>query len=327
LFGEKARKEYVRRIIIFCVIMFALRQFSFADTVRLKSGEEKTGVILRSDPETIFIALEGGDEEIDVKDVENVVLSDEEDNLMFLADRALSAGDITTAYYLYTKVFWSDPDNERAIKGIARLDPAMLIDINVRGWVGGYERYQTQPRGSTDREILSGNSEQTGELLKNIGLILKAESGRIKVTEAVKGSRGWKGGVRINDFLTKIDGRPISYMGVFDAVTVMLKRGEKAINIEVEREVKQWVSGEGNSVQVFISKDDNALIFGKEVFVITGGKDIPFSSEEGARTGDILVSLNGVVPETGISPEGIRDLFRRSAGNNVSMIVRRKMSI
>jgi len=308
------------------VIVIFLQRFLFADTVEFKSGEEKTGVILSSGPETILVAFEEGDEEIDVKDVENVTMGKEEDNLTFLADRAFHAGDITTAYYLYTKVFWGDPDNESAIKGMERLDPAMLRDISVREWVGGYERYQTRPRGSTDIDILSGNSEQTEELLKKVGIIAASESGRIKVTEVVKGSRAWKGGVRINDFLTEIDGRPASYMGLFDAAAVMLARGERAIDLEVEREVKQWISGGDDSVQVAISKAENGLISGEEV-VVMGGKDISSSSDLGVMTGDVLVSVNGAVPGPGSSREEIRNLFRRSAGNNVSMIVRRKMSI
>lgn len=324
---NKAKKTGVKRIFLVILLTFLADQVFWGDVVKLKNGEERSGVILDRGVTGIVIATEKGNEEIDIQDVSEVVMEDENENLIFLADRADRAGETSAALNLYTKVFWNDPFNEEANKGIGGLDPEMLSDEDAKSWVGGYERYQTSPGGDNDGEILSGDSGSTEDLLTEFGLVIASESGRIKVTEVVRGSRAWKGGLQINDFLIEIGQRAVLYMGKFDVVNVLLAEGEKPIFLEIEREIRQWIGERNDSVKVAAVKGTGDSPGRKDLFMIIGGKGLLGVSDKGAAYGDIIVSIDGVAVEPGLSLEEVRRMIEKTGPNNVYMVVRRKIFI
>lgn len=327
LLVTRAREVYYQKMVLFMVSWLFIARFSGADIIEMKDGKEKTGVILRSDEDSIILATYTEDEKIETEKIRKIILGRDNDNLIFLADRALRDGEKETAYYLYTKVFWSDPDNEAAIRGITRLDPEVKSDKEAQKWLASYERYQTKAAGATDKEILSGDSSRTEDLLKKIGVTMISESGRIKVTEVVAGSRAGRGGLEINDFLMEIDGRSAVYMGLFDAVTVMLDVAADPVLLEVEREIRQWVGKAPDGFKIAVSGPLSSQDGKNNVFIITGGKDLSLSEGKGAVGGDILVAVNGVKVAGSLSLQEAENLIERTGPNEISIVIRRKITI
>jgi hypothetical protein len=315
----------VKKAVLFVMSIFMTQYSVSADVITTRDGREESGVVLRRDDRGILFAGWDEDKEVRADDLENVILGEKNENLVFLAERAVRRGEDTAAYYFYSKIFQSDPANEKALKGIERLDPEVLAVREDREWVGGYERYQAAPPGDVDEDILSGNSDQTEDLLKKFGIIITSESGRIKVTEVVRGGRAWQGGMQINDFVTRIDGFQADYMGKFDAVTAMLEGSDSPLQLEFEREVQQWV--DGDNLKVAISRDRGASDGGKDLFVVIGGEIRRASSDRSAAMGDIIVSINGTALDAGSSSEYVQQILSKTGPNNLTMVIRRRTTI
>lgn len=314
-------------LIFFCCLSLSVS----SDTLYTKDGTARKGVVLSSTDEKIVFATGKGRETFDVSDVDRIDHDTGEENTVLLADQAKEQGDSAKAYYLYEKILEKDPDSKEAVAGLRETDPSISGNLGTKGgekWVGDFRRYQSQPAGNTDSEILSGDSDRTEDLLKEFGLILGTEDGRIKVKEAVAGSRADKGGFEINDFLVKIGGRPAVYMGQFDAVALLMDRKGGPISVDVAREVRYWIGGEEQGFQTsMLDLAGIELAAGSEGVTVSRIDQDSAAFREGLRVGDTVTSINGMGVKDIGALKDVEQHIKNTVPGYVDLMIMRRLTV
>jgi len=324
-------KTFSPRQLIFLIYFCCLPLSASSDTLYAKDGTSRRGVVLSSTDEKIVFATAKGRETFAVADVDRIDHDTEEKNTLLLAGQAREQGDSAKAYYLYEKILEKDPDSEEAVKGLRETEPSVSGNLGTKGgevWVSDFRRYQSQPAGTTDREILAGDSDRTEDLLKEFGLILGTEDGRIKVQEVVAGSRADKGGLEINDFLTEIGGRPAGYMGQFDAVAFLMDKKDGPVSVGVEREVRYWISGEEQGFQTsMFDLAGISLAAGSGGFTVSRVNRDSDAFREGLRAGDTVISINGTRVKDIGSLKDAEQRIRDTVPGYMDLMITRRLTV
>ncbi|MFH1791142.1 MAG: PDZ domain-containing protein [Candidatus Omnitrophota bacterium] len=299
----------------------------FADTVLTKGGESIDGVVMKSGPDTVVVATAEGKKEFDVGDVDNISYSSEGDNLLLLADIARKENDYVKAYLLYEKAIKLNPACEKAFQGLSEIQPFLNKENTNPAWTAQYERYQTSPgEAKAEPAMFEENADQTEELKNRLGVIFARDTGNIKVADVIKGSKADRAGLQIDDVLLAIGDRSAGYMGVLDAVTILLT-ADGPHTLTVEREVVFWVDQPENT-------DTFSLPDMTGISLASGGGDLCVSDikescsayRAGIRKGDAVFSINDV-PMKGVSPDKAARLILEQAPANMDVFIQKKLSI
>ena len=318
------------RLVTIC--FFALFIFSGtcpADTLYTKDGRIIKGVVVEKGPGRVILATASGEKSFKETEIDKIAYDDTKNNLLMLADIAKHQKEYIKAYYLYEKLLKLDPDFERAWEELQSLEPYVEAKKKDVKWVSDYQRYSpSDDSKKTEGQVLSEKSDETEELLDKFGLILEMEGGRIKVQEVVKASRADNAGIEINDFLVDIAGIKSDYLGLFDAVSYLLKKEGGIIPVTVEREIKLW-AGPVEESAGFSLWDSLGISFiaRSGMLEVSDLKATSTAYQGGLREADGVLSIN-THAATGLSAlDAIQKNVMNTIPGYLDLIIRRRLNL
>lgn len=301
-----------------------------ADIVTKNNGDNIKGIILRDADGDLTVLTDSGTLTISAGDVKDIHREGDIENILMTADIYRDKGENIKAYYLYQKAARLDPDNEDAVRGMATLEDQLRGNEEDPAWTEDHRRIQTSSGQDSDKAILRDNSASTERLEDEIGIILGEEKGdgRIKVQYVSPGSRADRAGLSGNDHIVSIGGRPAVYMGMFDAVSILLSAPEGSTRLIVDREVVFFVetSGEEGPASDLWDAAGLSIENGPEGAYVSDISPDSSAFGRGVRVGDQIIKLMGN-EMSGMTITEVRDAIRGGGPHSVDMFIRRKITI
>ena len=321
-------------VLVMCVI-FLLPAVSSADTLKFKDGSQVKGVLLKEEEDRVVFTTEKGDEVIKKEIVDRITYDTDEENTLLLAEYAEKA-DAIKAFYLFEKAYRINPESEKAMQGMTRLQDNVYKASSGRALAVNYERYQTSVDDKlNENDILNQNAVETEKLQKDLGIILATKDFRqaaantyytkIKVVDVVPDSRAYEAGVRLGDYLVNIEGYAGGRMGLYDAVSLLAQHSSGDVSIAIERKVDLFVPQDNSASSVFeltgFNVDEGAS--GLLVIAVEDGLSA-FASR--IRKGDIILSADYGSKKLATKAD-LDAAIRGAMPGNVNLTIRKKIDI
>ena len=253
-----------------------------ADTVYLKNGEFKKGVVVEGYADRIVFSTVDGEKMIMKKNIERIKYDDPEMNLMSLGDAAFDKGWYKLAYRYYALAQEMNPELDMAGK---RRDHAGLLAYK--------EKEMTKRELVEKRAMLESRKapaykkidpEETLE--KELGIMLRrTESGNFKLEAMTIKSPFRKAGFKIGDHIAGVWSRLASYLTLKEMSQLLLAQDQHIIKLTLERTLKlQRKAGSALGIK-FVMRWGGMMVES----VVPGSA----ADKAGLEEDDILVSVDG----------------------------------
>ena len=288
-------RKYKKKFLLIFVCLSTPFQVALSDVVTTTENEKIICVVTERTDESIVVVTKSGKKILPRDEIQDIKEISEKDNLLLLAEFARENNDNVKAYYLYEKVLEIDPDSEDAVKGLTIMEESLNWDNSDDNWVRRYERfYQKVSSKKSESDILSDNSDITEELMVNFGIILISEKDRVKISEVIYNSRGYKSGFQINDYILSVDQMSVDYLGLYDTVIQLNNRKSNSFNVNVERHYRVWNEGEEDTLSDSLDFTDYSLSEINSMYVFIKIRENSSIYNAGIREKDRLVGIKGI---------------------------------
>ena len=186
----------------------------FADAVYLTSGDIIKGVVVEDHCDRIVMSTYKGEVEILKFTIDQIFFDNEEQNYTYLGDKALSSGDLDSAFGFYQKAVQINPDFEKVNGAFLRLTDAV-----------NRKKLNIKPQ------------EFFAELIKQSGISIEKYKNKIRVTAVKKDSPAENASIGKGDFITDVWDKSIMYMDAESAAEVMLGDPLSAVRFSIEKNI------------------------------------------------------------------------------------------
>lgn len=317
----------VQAVTVLSALLLALISLPIhADTVIRKDGSELKGVLVEEHKDRFIISTADGEVPVMKADVRDLAIDGEEANLLYLAGKAVEAGDYAKATEYYESVLKIDPASEAAKKGMVRLRETSFQRAEaVKGKTirpDYVDRYGSVPIvGKRGDEV----EALTQRLFRALGLKLESATGCHRVSAVNRDSPAFGAGIRKGDCLVAVHGRLIRYMPLPEVMRLLLQEGNASVRCTIERTVNVGTAHRPLSFNA-------AAIIGATLYLGSDGmavKDVregAAAKEAGMANGDIVTAIGGA--QTRYMPLAKADeVLRSSKGGPVELTIRRETVI
>ncbi len=214
----------------------------YADSLTLTGGTELQAVIVREDSTSLTVSTEDGSRTLSRNDIEKIVRDGNRQNLLLLARFARSQKKYSEAYYMYRKLFESNPGLEEAVEGMRHTQKYIIEDGDSTAAVHGYERYFDEAAGhKSDEMLLSENASYTETIMEKLGIVLRPRTGDLLIADVIEASPAHKAGLRINDILVSVGISRAEYMGLYDVASYLSEHETGRIPATIIRTLDVWM--------------------------------------------------------------------------------------
>jgi len=272
-----SRLASLARTVIFIFIISAQFLFLsqvFADAVYLSSGEILKGVVVEEHCDRIVLSTYKGEIEVLRATIDQIFFDTEEQNYVYLADKAFVDMDFDIASGLYQKASQINPEYLKAEEALVRLNDAIdRKNLNIK-----------------PQDSLSKLNEQ-------MGIIIERNKDDIRVKTVSENLGADKAGISPADVITNVWGLSVKYMDAQQAANIMAGAPETFVKITIEKNIfikaaplpwfKRFLG--------FLFFDD----FGMKLTLKTSGLVVSSLSakgtakDSGIRAKDEIISING----------------------------------
>lgn len=191
----------------------------FADTVYLTSGGAVKGLVVEEHHDRIVFSTYKGEIEIPKFSIDQIFFDTEEDNQIYLGNKALDEGEFELALGFYQKAYQINPDSEK-IKGAF----ARLLD-------------------ATNRKNLNILPQQAPAKLKEqLGMAIKRHKDKIRVFSVNEGLPAKRAGLTAADVITNVWDASVMFMDTESAALLMTGAPETPVKLTIEKEIRLPVS-------------------------------------------------------------------------------------
>lgn len=268
-------------ILLLCLFQIAVLP-ARADTVHLKNGDLKKGMVVEEYMDRIIFSTVDGEVEIMKDLIEKVSYDDPEMNLMSLGDEAFDRGSYKQAYKYYTLALEINPDLAALRK---KRDHAGLLV---------YKEKEMSRRGMVEkRAMLESRSEPVFEktdpaesLKEKLGIILvRTKDGNFRLGAVLGDSPFKKAGFMAGDYIVSVWSRLASYLTLKDISELLLSKDQHIIDLTFKRRLEFRKQAGAALGAGFVMKWDGMTAESVEDGGVLG--------RAGLKEGDILVAVNG----------------------------------
>jgi len=311
---------------LFFISKFNCSNTALADTVFLKNGEQKKGIVVEEYIDRIKLSTIDGEIEILKSDIKDILYDLMVQNLIKLGDFHMQKGNLARAYAYYHKAYQSDPSFE----------PAASRYLETRSKLLQQPQQQLEERLEKKKVLLrisrglpvveeefSVNFEE--KLKKQIGLRLIPKNGRPFVGEVFPGSPAFDAGIKTGDCIIAVWNRLTGYMELEEVCDMILdtRTGEVKLTIEreaafIKEEDAQYTKGGIGSTGLYLDITDKGL-------TITGILDNSISQRSGFLESDVITKISG--KPTRYMPRGESINLIKSLGEDVTFTIHRDITV
>jgi len=270
-----------------------LSQFSGADTVCLKDGDEIKGIVVENYHQSIVLNTIDGEKRFDKADIKDILYDRKEQNLIKLGDYYQQNRNLAKAYTYYKKAYELNPDYKEAKDKFIYIRSTLLRNPE-KQFKDDMARKQALFKESGKlynpkvKEILISEKER---FKRATGLVLTSDSGMPKVTSVTSRSAADESGIKGGDIIISIWGKLTGYIDLDVIMDMILESPSPEIIMSIERKIIIHALGKNSRSldEVGLSlrmQEDNGLT----VESLKHGSDI---ARSGLVKGDIIIDIDG----------------------------------
>lgn len=230
------KKSYI----LIALSIFCLFSLAGADTVYMKDGEERKGIVVEDYHDRIILSTIDGEKEIKKTDIKDILYDRREQNLVKLGDFHEQKGNPIKAYTYFRKAHQLNPDYKEAqdkfmhIRAVLlrRPEKQMQDDITRKQSLFKEAGRPYAPR------ITERVSSTTEDRLKNsAGLVLVSENEMPKVSVVLSNSPAQKAGIQRGDLIYSVWGRLAGYLSLNVICEIIAESPAREVTLEFKRKI------------------------------------------------------------------------------------------
>jgi membrane-associated protease RseP (regulator of RpoE activity) len=232
------------------------------------------GVVVEDHNDRVVFSTYKGEIEILKINIDQIFFDNEEQNYVYMGDKALAGGDFDLAFGFYQKAILINPDFEKARGAFLRLNDAI----------------SRKKLGLEPQEFFAKLNEQ-------LGVSVETYNNKIRIKSVKKDSSADKAGMVPGDYITGVWDRSLMFMDPESAAELMVGAAFSSVQLSTEKNVVLPVKPVPwyERMWSFLMFDD----FGCRFAMRTQGLVVSFISPDGAakRSGlkllDEVTRING----------------------------------
>jgi len=298
----------------------------YADTIYTNDGKEVKGIMVEDYKDRIKLSTPDGEIILMKKDIRELYMDTEEDNLIKLAEQASERSDYSKAYGLYEKALKINSDSKRARDGVVflqgmlfRKDQAIKEDAVRRQEELEQAQGAIVPAGKTEEK---GIEEDIEKLKKTLGITVRMDGSFPTVGAISAESVAYEAGMRQGDKIVGVWGRLTGYLSLKEVMAMLLEKSSLELKLTIERDVdlalnprRNILTGMKDLIGASLNMDFDGLVVSNVA-----------SPDTGLRQSDLIVAING--KSTRYMPlKSAVKAIRTSKGGTVRLTIRREMLI
>jgi len=298
------KDSFVICFLSFVICFLSITQ-AFADAVYLNSGDIFKGVVVEDHYDRVVLSTYKGELVILKMNIDQIFFDNEEQNYVYLGDKAQAGGDFETAFGFYQKAILINPDFEKARSAFLILNDAM------------------------SRKKLNINPQEIFPTLnKQLGISIERYKDKIRIKSVKKYSLAQKSGLVSGDLIISVWDRSVMFMDAEQAAELMLGAPFSSVQLGIEKNIILPVKPLAwyEKIWSFLMFDD----FGCRFALRTQGLVVSFISPAGAAKKSGLKLLDEVTHINGDSTRYmpvsmVRSKIFQSHLKEVDLTIKRKI--
>jgi C-terminal processing protease CtpA/Prc len=289
----------IRTVILFLFLLVLVNIIAFSflpaartDTVYMKDGQEKKGVVVENYHDRIVLSTADGEIRIKKQYIKDILYDRQEQNLIKLGDFHQRKGNTSKAYEYYERAYQLNPDYKEArdkymhIRSVLARHP----EKQLREDMGKRQHLFTKSGKAHTSE--AKNIPQTAEerFEKSTGLVLVSENEMPKVKKVLDGSPAQIADIKSGDIIVSVWGRATGYIDMDMIYDMIINSNDTEVKLSVKRRLTpDWRYRKGL---------DGASAFGLLLDIKEEGLTIydvsPHSPAAvlGLSAGDLIIAIN-----------------------------------
>lgn len=263
----------------------------YADTVRLKSGQELKGLIVEKHEDRVILSTEKGETPVLKETIQTIRYDEAEQNFLELGEANEAVQRWAEALVYYDKALEANPNFEDAKKAQVRVRNH-LWSKTAQGPQGEIERRQMlyDSWGTSGVPSSKKQARREGVSLRDgLGIELKKEGDWVQASQVSPKKDAALAGMKKGDRLAAIDGRSLRYLSVDAVRQKLLSPRFSNFTLEYERDCPLMKTGFEKEFPEFGLE----LSLEHEGVVVQSVKEPSPASKAGLRAQDLLTAVNG----------------------------------
>ena len=278
-----------RRALLGCVFIFFLACPALADTITLKNGTERKGLVVEEHTDRIILSTEKGEIPILRRGITNIVYDEPAQNFLKIGQEYEADNRLGEALAYYEKAQSLNPGLAEAASAATRVRNRFWASLT-EGPRDEMERkqelYDAWERGTAVNAFERKKIEERKRLRDGLGLAL-GKSGEWLELESVDSKKpAAVAGLKKGDRLTAIDGRSLRYLNETAVLAQLLEPRFTNFTLEIERDV--FLPG-----HVSFKALGMKLKLEYQGLIVRSVKKYSQAEKAGARSRDLIVRVNG----------------------------------
>lgn len=319
---------YMRHVVILPVFFLLICTLLRADTIYLKDGHERKGVVVEDYHDRIVLSTEGGEVSIARDSIVQIGYDHAEENLAKLGEQYKDKGDYRTALYYYEAAAKLNPDFKVAREG------ALFVSNLLYSEHESDLEMQVQLRQDTEEKMgrvldedlhVPDLSEKRERIYKGLGLSLDMVDQSFRVVRVVRRSSAERAGLRPGDRIVSVWGKLITYMRPGDAYRLFLDENMKEVRMVFARDCaiplrkKRFLRGTGYVLGGRLTMELEGLTVGHTE---PAGPLAKAGLVQADRITEIAGSSTRYMPLT-----SVYNIIGQKSGNPVAVEIEREISL
>lgn len=225
-------------IFILLSAIFLLQSMAYTDTVYLKNGEEKKGIVVEEYVDRIKLNTVDGETQILKADIKDILYDLPVQNLIKLGDFHKQKGNLARAYAYYRKAYEADPNFEAAVERYRYISSILLQSPHekLEQQIEKQKIISNAARGIIEtKEAISAVAQEQLKNILGIELMLKQE--KPYVSQVFYEGAAYKSGIRQGDYIIAVWNRLTPYMELEELCDIILKSKTGEVKLTIERAV------------------------------------------------------------------------------------------
>lgn len=231
------RKEVYILILVF---VFYTLSFAKADTIYMKDGQEKKGIVVENYHDRVVLSTVDGEKQIKKKDVKDILYDRRQQNLVKLGDFHEQKGNLIKAHTYYQKAHQLDPDYKEAEDKFIHIRSMLLRrpEKQMRDEISRRQSlFKESGRPYMPKIIERVSSTVEERLRKTTGVALVSDNEMPKVDMVLDDSPAQKAGIQKGDFIYSVWGKLTGYMDLSTICNAMLESPSPETILTIKRNI------------------------------------------------------------------------------------------
>jgi len=277
-------------LVVCLVLLFQLT--TVADTVCLKDGSIKKGIVVENYHQSIVLSTINGEKRFDKSDIKDIIYDNKEQNLVKLGDYYQENKNLPKAYTYYKKAYELNPDYKEARDKFIYIRSTLLRNPE-KQFKDDMARKQALFKESGKLynpkvEKISITEEE--RFKKATGLILASDNDMPEVVKVVPFSAAEESGIKNGDIIISIWGRLTGYLSLDTIMEMIMKSSSPEIILSIKRKITISALGkQGKSLDAIglsLKMQEDGLV----VSAVERGSE---AVQRGLEEGDIITDIDG----------------------------------